>query len=246
LEEYYFLKMFGLKEYPSHKVILVEKYIDNRGRLHQVFHTLFGRRTNDALSRAAGYLASKETMSNIGIAVHDNGFALIYPSANVNVIDIRKIKSHELRDILKRAIINTELMRRRFRHVATRGLMILRNYKGHEISVNKQQINAITLLKVIKNLDSFPLLEETFREIMEDYMDIEHAEYVLKEIERGNIKVIELPKFNVPSPFAHNIVLEGLSDVIFMEDRRALLEKFHNKIMELISKNIKINIKTKT
>jgi putative NIF3 family GTP cyclohydrolase 1 type 2 len=61
--------------------------------------------------------------------------------------------------------------------------MILRNYKGHEISVNKQQLSASTLLKVVKMFKDFPILTETFREILEDYMDIEHAKEILKKIE---------------------------------------------------------------
>lgn len=129
-------------------------------------------------------------------------------------------------------------MKRRFRHVANRGLMILKNYKGHEISLNKQQINATTLLKVVSKLPGFPLLEETYREILEDYMDIEHAKEVLRKIEKGKIREVELPPQTIPSPFAYNIVLVGLSDVVLMEDRRALIEQFHKMLLKHI-KNLK-------
>ncbi|RLE61327.1 MAG: ATP-dependent helicase [Thermoprotei archaeon] len=238
VEQYYYLLSLGVDKFPSDKVILVEYYRDEYGRIHQVFHTLFGRRTNDALSRVLGYLASKRSKSNIGIAVHDNGFALVYPRGVKPSVSIKELKSSEIEDILKKAVINTELMKRRFRHVATRGLMILRNYKGHEISVNKQQLSATTLLKVVKKWEDFPLLKETFREILEDYMDIEHAKEVLQRIEDGKIEVVELPEQNVPSPFAYNIVLEGLSDVVLMEDRRALIERFHRELVEKIKKRL--------
>ena len=196
---------------------------------------MFGRRTNDALSRAFGYVASKKSRSNIGIAVHDNGFALIYPPYTNPSVKFSDIKSGDLEDILKKAVSNTELIRRRFRHVAARGLMILRNYKGHEISVNKQQLSAVTLLQVVKKIKDFPLLKETYREILEDYMDIHHAREVLEKVERGKIEVIEIPPQKVPSPFAHNIVLEGLSDIVLMEDRKAMIERFHKIIMERIA-----------
>ncbi len=235
-EEYYFLKSLGVDEYPSDRVILVEYYVDEAGRTHQVFHTLFGRRTNDALSRALGYLASKASMSNIGVAVHDNGFALIYPPGVKPSVKLEDLRSGELRDVLKRAIINTELMKRRFRHVAVRSLMILRNYKGHEISVGRQQTSAATLLRVVKRWEDFPVLKETFREILEDYMDVEHAEEVLRRIEEGRIRVVELEPQRVPSPFAYNIVLEGLSDIVLMEDRRALIQRFHDMVMARIKK----------
>jgi len=236
LEQYLYLKSLGVREYPSHRVILVEKYVDEAGRTWHIFHTLFGRRVNDALSRALGYLATKASHTNVGVAVHDNGFALIYPPGVEPRVTLTDLRSDELEAVLRRAVRNTELMRRRFRHVAARGLMILRNYKGHEISVEKQQLSASTLLKIVERLDKFPLIEETYREILEDYMDVEHAREVLRRIEEGRIRVVELPPQPVPSPFAHNIVLVGLSDVVFMEDRRVILEKFHRMVMERISK----------
>ena len=96
-------------------------------------------------------------------------------------------------------------------------------------------MNANTLLKVVEELEEFPLLKETYREIMEDVMDVENAEKVLRWIEKGKVKVVEIPLQTIPSPFAHNIVLEGLSDVVLMEDKRALIERFHRAIMGRIA-----------
>ena len=235
LEMFYFLRSLRIEDYPSDKVILVEKWRDENGRIHHVFHTLVGRRTNDALSHALAYLASKKTDSNIGIALHDNGFALIYPSGVEPGVSLTDLNPDELEDVLKKSIFNTELMRRRFRHVATRGLMILRNYKGHEISVQRQQVNASTLIKVVKRWEEFPILKETFREIFEDYMDIHHAREVLEAIRRGDIRILETPMLETPSPFAYNIVLEGMSDIVLMEDKRALIARFHEQVMKRVS-----------
>ncbi|MEM4606356.1 MAG: ATP-dependent helicase [Thermofilaceae archaeon] len=236
LEMYEFLKALGVSEYPSHKVILTERYVDDRGRTYHIFHTLFGRRTNDALSRALAYLAALKAGVNVGVAVHDNGFALIYPPGVEPPVTLKNLSSDQLDALLKRALANTELLRRRFRHVASRALMVLRNYKGHEISVERQQLSAQTLLKVVMELgEEFPVLKETYREILEDYMDIEHAKEVLRNVESGKIKVVELPPLSVPSPFAYNIVLEGLSDVVLMEDKRAMMLKFREKLMKLVS-----------
>ena len=232
-EQYQFLKTINAPAFPSHNVILVEYYHDGK-RIWQIFHALYGRKTNDALSHALAYIASKKVRRNIGISLHDNGFALIYPPDTPTFVHLSEVKSTQIEEILKKSIKNTELMKRRFRHVANRGLMILKNYKGHEISLNKQQINATTLLKVVSKLPNFPLLEETYREILEDYMDIEHAKEVLRKIEKGKTREVELPLQTIPSPFAYNIVLVGLSDVVLMEDRRALIEQFHKMLLKRI------------
>ncbi len=237
-EEYQYLRILGLNEYPSDKTILVEKFLDNEGRIYLIFHALFGRRVNDALSRAYAYVASRKTGRNIGIAITDHGFALIFPRGVKPAVKISDVRSDTIEDILKAAVVNTELMKRRFRHVAVRSLMILRNYKGHEISVNRQQLSAKTLLNICRELSGFPVLKETFREILEDVMDIEHAKEVLRRIETGRIKVVELPVQDTPSPFSHGIILVGLSDVVLMEDRRRILERLHKLVMEKIKMSV--------
>ena len=150
--EYLFLRSLGLKEFPSEKVLLVEKFYDEFGRLNYVWHALYGRRTNDALSRAFAYAISKHIRRNVGLAVSDNGFALILPVAK-EVNPLRWVNSSNLESLLKEAINKTELMKRKFRHCATRGLMILRNYKGHEIKVARQQASAEMLIRVVKELE---------------------------------------------------------------------------------------------
>ncbi len=224
-----------MSDFPSDRVILVERYVDEQGRTHHIFHTLVGRRTNDALAHALAYLATQVSGVNVGLAVHDNGFAVVYPRGAEPRVTLRDVRPEQLEDLLKRALANTELLRRRFRHVATRGLMVLRNYKGHEISVERQQMNASTLLKVVKKWPDFPILKETYREILEDYMDIAHAREVLERVHRGEIKLVELPPLDVPSPFAYNIVLEGLSDIVLMEDKRAVIARFHEQLMRKIA-----------
>jgi len=129
-------------------------------------------------------------------------------------------------------------MKRRFRHVAVRSLMILRNYKGHEISVGKQQLSARTLLDICLEIPNFSVIKETFREILEDFMDVKHAKEVLEKIESGKIEIVKLPPQRVPSPFSHNIILVGLSDVVLMEDRRLILERLHKLVMERIKRKV--------
>ncbi len=242
LDQYLYLKQIGLRadEMPSDKVILVETYVDEDGRRHQVTHTLVGRRTNDALSRALAYLSGIKVKRNLGIAVKDTGFAIIYPRGVKPSVSITDLVGQDLRELLVKALEKTEILRRRFRHVAARGLRILRNYKGYAISVNKQQISAQKLLKVVQEIEGFPLLREAYREIMEDYMDIEHAEEVVDKIARGEIRVIDVGELPVPTPFAHNIVLEGLSDLIFMEDKMAALRRFQAAIKNMIEKEVQV------
>ncbi|MEM3511515.1 MAG: ATP-dependent helicase [Candidatus Jordarchaeales archaeon] len=213
--------------------LLVEEFEDEDGRQNFLFMFLFGRRVNDALSRAYAWVASREVGANVGLAVTDHGFMLTVPRKRK--LDVRlvvsKVSSSNLRDVLSKAIRSTEMFRRRFRHVAARSFMVLRNYKGHEIGARRQMRNAEVLMKAVSEFDGFPIVKETEREIMEDVMDVKNAIEVLKSIERGELEIIHV-KTPVPSPLAHGVYLSGLSDVVLMEDRLKLLEYLYQRVVE--------------
>ncbi len=246
-----FLKKFNVKKLPSDKVILIENFIDDENNQNIIFHTLFGRRINDALSRAFAYALMKKIERSVKISISDNGFILTIPletskqefflfktgkKYEKSVINPREIvklvNSKNFENLLIKSLENTELIKRKFRHVASRSLMILRNYKGYEISVERQQMSAERLIKIVKKIKEFPVLEETYREILQDFMDFENAKMILEKIESGKIKYEFLPLLDVPSPFAHNLFAISESDVVLMEDRKKMLLKLHEKIIK--------------
>ncbi|MBO3800862.1 MAG: ATP-dependent helicase [Thermoproteota archaeon] len=224
------------KTIPGYMEILIEKTKDEKAS-YLVFHALFGRRVNDALSRFFSIIVSDELRKNIGIVISDTGFALIMPrSYNLNLQKlIEKSKSMDLESVLKDNVRRTELMKRRFRHCAARSFLVLRNYKGYKISVNKQQLSSQTILNIIENKDpNFPVLKETYREILQDVMDLKRAKLVLDWIKEGKLK-IRIIETNIPSPFAHNLIILGEEDVVLMRDKKKRLLELHEKIMEKIS-----------
>lgn len=222
--------------FPSGKNLLVELYVDDDDRTNVIFHTLLGRRVNEALSRAYGFMMSEFLGRNVGLAVTDNGFAVILPSGIriKNMEDfVDALDSKTVEETIKKAVSRTEMLRRRFRHCGTRSLMILRNYLGFRIRVGKQQLSASSILRACDDIPDFPVLKETHREILEDHMDILAVKEFLKNLEKGKIRK-SIVTTEVPSPFSHNIVLLGLSDIILMEDRKKALERLHSRVMASI------------
>ena len=220
---------------PSDERILVEKYVDDDSKLNVIFHSIFGREVNDALCRILANIVSKQVGSNVGMVVDDHGFVLTLPRRPIDFRDvIDRLTEIDLREVLKEAVRKTELMKRRFRHVAGRALMILRNYKGRSKTVGQQQMKSHFLLAACEKIDKeFPLIEETYREIMEDAMDVIHAEEVVESIADGSIEV-DIRETEPPSPFAHSLILQNQSDVMRMSDRKERLKQLHRKVMESI------------
>ncbi|HEX17040.1 MAG TPA: ATP-dependent helicase [Thermoplasmatales archaeon] len=237
IKDYFLAQYRYVGEIPTHRKILIEKTRDLRGRNLVVFHAIFGRRINDALSRIFAICLGKKLRTDVRITISDNGFSLMVSGdKNVDVDDLmREVTSVDIRKILSENIRRTELMKRRFRHCASRSFLILRNYKGHKISVRKQQVNAEKLMRICESIDpNFPIIEETYREILEDLMDVGGAEDIIKRIGKREIiyRVIET---RVPSPFAHNLVVLGEADIVLMKDRRERLMELHERIMREIS-----------
>ncbi len=223
---------------PGDDLVLVEYFRFEEGWAI-VFHTLYGRRVNDALSRGMASILAGITSAPVRISVSDNGFMLItdtQPSEGLVKELIERADPREFRGILEEALSRTELVKRRFRHVAQRSFMILKRYRGRERSPERMQISAERLLDVLRHLDpSHPVVRETFREILEDYMDVEKAIWVLDGIRSGRIRLVVRGPLPYPSPMAHHLVVKGYSDVVLMEDRRRLLAILHDRIMEILS-----------
>ena len=226
---------------PNNKFLLVEETPDENGETdYLVFHSLYGRRVNDALSRIIAIGVAKALDEDIGIMVNDNGFVLNvehgrHALAKAVEKALAAATSTDPEQLLKANIRRTELMRRRFRHVAARSFMILRNYKGWKQPVGRQQVNAQILLKAVEEIDpNFPVLTETYREILEDVMDLPRTRQVLEGLRTGAIAhdIIRTPS---PSPFAHSMLTFGHADAILMKDRQAYLKRLHKLVMKRIN-----------
>ena len=112
--------------------------------------------------------------------------------------------------------------------------MILRNYKGREKSVGKQQVHSEFLFSAVKKLSNeFPILREARREVFEDLMDVAHAEAVLRWIETGKVKVKSI-RTPLVSPFGISLMMQGRSDLIKMEDKTSFLKRMHELHLKVI------------
>jgi Lhr-like helicases len=169
---------FGI---PDNETLYIEGYIDKSNNYSAIFHFPFGRRVNDALSIIIGYTLGKEFNINSRIALTDDGFMLTF-NRQITLESIREIiYNMEIGDSLRKAVKNTELFKQRFRHCATRSFMVLRNYKGREVSVARQQLRSQRVLDILFSMDDFPIIEETFREIENIVMDLPNAKYILEK-----------------------------------------------------------------
>ncbi|MDD5177783.1 MAG: ATP-dependent helicase [Candidatus Nanoarchaeia archaeon] len=234
--EYFYQQHKYLGLIPNENELVIE-YLNDGFQKYVIFHSLYGRRVNDVMSRVVAYAIGRLQHHDVEISINDNGFYVSGRDKKIQALQaFSKIKSKELREIAKNAIENTEILKRRFRHCATRALMILRNYKGRTKRVGRQQVSSMILMNAVKRISNdFPILKEARREVLEDLMDIENTTKVLNEIEEGKIKIKEVHT-QIPSPFAFNIITQGRMDMLKMEDKIEFLKRMHEMILQKINK----------
>ena len=235
----YFVEQYKYAKIPSNRCLLIEYYRGFGDRRFVIFHSLFGRKVNDALSRAVAYVVAQRYNTNITISISDNGFYLSSDSTIGGLESFKELTPENFEMILTNSLNKTETLASRFRHCAGRSLMTLRRYKGESKSAGRQQVRGKILLKFVQEMDeNFPILKESRREALEDYMDVKNA---LKVIEMVNSGEMEIKTINtvIPSPFAFNLISQGYLDVLNQNDKGEFTKRMHQAILDQIKDKLK-------
>jgi ATP-dependent Lhr-like helicase len=224
----------GEDSVPTDWRIVIEEGLDlKKERWVYYFLTYYGIRFNDGLSRMVAYLISKEKTTKVYVSITDSGFMISLPKyMRVNIKQIfASITEENCIRLLEKAIEDTQLLKSVFRINACRSFMILRCYMGRRKSARRQQFSADILINFARNLDKFAIFRESCREIIEDRFEAENITGILQGIQFGEIDVV-LKETDSPSPMAFGIATLGAGDVIFADDKLALLKEFHRNVIE--------------
>ncbi|ELZ12100.1 ATP-dependent helicase [Natrinema thermotolerans DSM 11552] len=212
---------------------------------HYYVHSTYGRKVNDGFSRLLAYRCAQEATANVRVAVADNGFVLSMPlNRKVDLEGVlADLEADQVRDDLRASLSGTDLLQRYFRINATRALMILKRYKGYEKSASEQQVSSEMLLGFAEDLEDFAVIEETYREILEDKLNVDEIEAIVAAIDAGGIELTRQP-LDSPTPRAFGLATLSASDVVLAEDESAALQSFHERVLEEIGEESLAGITT--
>lgn len=238
-----FIKLLGAKNFHSSSNILIERFFDKEnGQVRFIFHCLAGRRVNEVFAKSIAFIAGKKIKKNVLVSVNDNCFSITIPSSSKLKIEeaVRELNSGNVQEIAEQSVKQTEALKRRFRQVAARSFMILRNYMGRRKSVGRQQMSAHMLLGACSRIPGFPPVKETYRELLEDKMDLKRAKQFLLDVECLRRKFEILDPYDVPSPFAHNLITQGMNDAVLIQDRKEALTQLYDLVVKRIKEREKM------
>lgn len=221
----------GKKGFSTLKNLPIEKR-EKDNKIDYYFMSIYGRRFNDGLSRVLAQTISDKENINVKVSVDDQGFTITVPkSVSIDIQDIFDyINKNNIENILRKSLEGTDFLKRYFRINATRSLMILKNYKGNKKSSKRQQVSSEMLLGSVKDIDDFVVLEETYREIMEDKLDIEK----IKKFLNSDIS-LNCYKVKTPSPRAFSLATLSSKDVVRAEDQKNAIKRFHEEVKNKIN-----------
>jgi ATP-dependent Lhr-like helicase len=220
------------------RIAIEEETDHNEYKRRYHVHSNYGRRFNDGFSRLLAYYCAREANANVAVAVADSGFSLAMPlNRKLDLAGIiESIDPENVRADLRASLGGTDLLKRYFRINATRALMILKRYKGYEKSASQQQVSSEMLLGFAEELEEFAVIEETYRELLEDKLDVGAIEAVVEAIDAGEIKV-RSQRLASPTPRAFGLATLMASDVVLAEDESRVLKEFHERVLESIEDN---------
>ena len=215
----------------NERLVIEEEQDHDEYERHYYVHSNYGRRFNDGFSRLLAHRCAQEASANVTVAVADHGFTLSMPlNRKVDLVGlVEDIDPTDVRANLRASLDGTDLLQRYFRINATRSLMILKRYKGYEKSASEQQVSSEMLLGFAEDLRNFAVIEETYRELLEDKLAVGAIEQFVDGIQTGDVEVHSI-RVDSPSPRAFGLATLMASDVVLAEDESAVLQEFHERV----------------
>ena len=202
---------------PTFDTVVFERFFDESGGMQMVIHSPFGSRVNRAwglslrkrFCRTFNFeLQAAATEDHIVLSLtHAHSFELAEAA--------RYLNSNSVRQVLVQALCAAPMFGVRWRWDAGISLALPRFRGGRKIPPQIARMNAEDLLASVfpdqvacaENLPGeieipdHPLVRQTIRDCLEDAMDIDSFEGVLRRLERGEIRVVARD-LTEPSPLA--------------------------------------------
>ncbi len=145
----------------------------------------------------------------------------------------------ELEELVTAELGNTALFGSRFREAAARSLLIPRRMPDRRTPLWQQRLKAQGLLQVARHFGQFPVVLETYRECLQDWLDLPALKKLLERLERREVALVEV-ETPAASPFAQSLLFDYIATYMYegdaprAEQRAAALALDRDLLRELL------------
>jgi ATP-dependent Lhr-like helicase len=206
---------------PTQDTIVFERFFDATGGMQLVIHTPFGSRINRAWGLALRKRFCRSFNFELQAAATEDSIVLSLTTAHsFELSDVaRYLHSNTVRPLLVQALCAAPMFAARWRWSATIALALPRFRGGRKVPPQLARMAAEDLLTAVfpdqvacaENLPGeleipdHPLVRQTIRDCLEEAMDIEGFEQLLRGLESGAIRVVARD-LTEPSPLALEVL----------------------------------------
>ncbi len=205
---------------PDDRNIVIEQFRDETGAVRVVIHAAFGGRINAPWGMALAQRV-REAINDTDLQVQttDDGIMLRLPDLGMNapLQSLLGLSGAEAEQLVMEEVGSTSLFGARFRMNAARALLLPRGNPRRRMPLWLQRLKSLDLLQVVRQFPSFPILVETYREVLQDAFDMQGLKEILAEIATGNISIHSV-QTDAPSPFAASLQFGFVMDWLYGDD----------------------------
>ncbi|MEZ4860302.1 MAG: DEAD/DEAH box helicase [Caldilineaceae bacterium] len=203
----------------SDRAVIVELFEDAVGDPRMVIQSPFGGKVNGLWGLALASALRERAGVEVELESNDDGILFRFPDADSDFpIDlVTAMTPTEARERILQELPNSAVFGAQFRQNAARALMLPSAGKDKRTPFWLQRLRAKDLLQIVRNLPDFPIVAETYRDCLEEVMDLPHLEQVLSGIQQGAIQIQVVESF-APSPVAQSLMWDFVAFYMYEWD----------------------------
>ena len=203
---------------PSDRTIVVERFRDEIGDWRVAVLTPVGARVHAPWALAARRRYREARHTDLDLVWADDGILFRFPDADEPPSTNHLLfDADDLDAILLSEVADSALFSATFREAAARALLLPRRRPGSRTPLWLQRRKAANLLEVAQSFGSFPIVLETYREILQDHFDVPALKEVLTDIAQRRTNVVELD-LPAASPFASSLTFDFIASFMYDYD----------------------------
>ena len=206
---------------PTQDTIVLERFFDEVGGMQLVIHSPFGSRINRAWGLALRKRFCRKFNFELQAAATEDNIVLSLTTAHsFELADVaRYLHSATVRPLLIQALLDAPMFVTRWRWVAGVALALPRFRGGRKVPPQLARMDAEDLIAAIfpdqiacaenlvgeREIPDHPLVRQTIADCLDEAMDIDGLERLLRRIEAGDIRVVARD-LTEPSPLALEVL----------------------------------------
>ncbi|HEV2218579.1 MAG TPA: DEAD/DEAH box helicase [Candidatus Dormibacteraeota bacterium] len=203
---------------PDDRTVVVERFRDEIGDWRVCIHTPLGSRVHAPLALALEARLQERLSVNARALWTDDGVALHLPDVeSPPSLEELVLEPEEVQELVSSQLPASALFAAHFRENAARSLLLPRRRPGQRTPLWQQRMRSAGLLQVAGKYPDFPILAETWREVMSDHFDMPALTDFLRRIRSREVRVVAVDTERA-SPFASSLLFSYVAVFMYEGD----------------------------